>query len=137
MYLVAALGFVFLHLLVAAAICIPLIAIRARTNWLGEIDADQIVLCIGSFSLAINALCIWVWLIATQFEGKVPSLVLSPFIYWVVGCVSVLRWLVQKSRLYRIGATKTGCVLLGTLLLVWLIWKLFFVWAKWNMFQAM
>lgn len=130
MYLFAALGFVFLHLLVAVAIWIPLMAIHIGTKWLGEMNADQIILRIGSFSLVINALCIWMWLIATQFEAKVPTLVLSPFLYWVVGCVLVLRWLVQRSRLERYGATKTGCVLVCTLVLVWLVWKIFFIWAR-------
>jgi len=137
MYLIAALGFVLLHLLVAVAIWIPLMAIHIGTKWLGEMNADQIILRIGSFSLAINALCIWMWLIATQFEGKVPTLVLSPFIYWFFGCFFVLRRLARQTRLPRFGATKTGCVLMGTLALVWVIWKIFFIWAKSGGLQSM
>jgi hypothetical protein len=137
MYLIAALGFVLLHLLVAVAIWVPLMAIHIGTKWLGEMNADQIILRICSFSLVVNALCIWIWLVATQFEGKVPTLVLSPFIYWVVGCALVLRRLVQKSRLDRFDATKTGCMLMGALALVLVIWKIFFIWAKSGGFQSM
>jgi hypothetical protein len=50
---------------------------------------------------------------------------LSPFIYWFVGCFFVLRRLARQTRLPRFGATKTGCVLMGTLALVWVIWKFF------------
>ncbi len=137
MYLIMAICLALLHLLLAVAIWIPLMVIHLGTKWLGEMNANQIILRIGFIAIALSQLCFWMWLIATRAEGKVPSFLFWPYSYWFIAGFFVLSWLVRKSRLQRFEATQIGCVLAGTLVFVWVMWNLFLIWAEWSGLQAM